>query len=110
MIIATRTLTLRDPKGEVRIPIRIQTPRPDGAAWMCGYEIEWPHGTWKSAAAGVDAVQALVLALQKIGTELYASEYHRSGRLMWGNPTQGYGFPLPGNARDMLKGDDARFF
>ncbi len=51
-----------------------------------------------------------MLALQKIGATLYASEYHKAGLLMWEKPGNGYGFPLPQNARDWLEGDDARFF
>lgn len=110
MIIATRVLLLREGERDLEVPIRIHAPREDGECWMCDYEIDWPHETWRRYAAGLDAVQALVLALQKIGTELYTSEYHQSGRLMWVDPSQGYGFPLPSNARDMLRGDDTRFF
>ena len=41
-----------------------------------------------------------------IGTHIYCSEYHRSGDLSWGEPGQGYGFPVPHTIRDVLIGDD----
>jgi hypothetical protein len=107
MPIATRRLRFRSPAGEVEIPIRVFGPkRHDDGAWSCAYEIGWPHGTWTSAGSGVDSVQAILLTLQKIGIEIYTSEYHASGKLMWEAPGRGYGFPVPPNARDLLIGDD----
>ena len=53
-------------------------------------------------------MQAVLLTMQKIGTEIYMSEYHKSGRLLWTAPGRGYGFPVPCNLRDLLIGDDAR--
>lgn len=58
------------------------------------------------SAGGVDAVQALELALKIIGAQLYASDHHASGRLMWEAPGKGYGFPVPTSMRDLLIGDD----
>lgn len=110
MLIATRILKLRDATTDIEIPIRIFAPEEDQGDWKCRYEIEWPEGTRASAAWGFDAVQALYLALQKIGTDLYVSGYHKSGNLMWDKPGNGYGFPVPHNARDWLEGDDAVFF
>jgi len=59
---------------------------------------------------GIDSAQAITLALQKIGTEIYFGDYHKSGNLFWESPGKGYGFPLPPSARDLLIGDDAKFF
>jgi hypothetical protein len=58
------------------------------------------------AAIGIDAIQAFELALRMIGTNLYTSDLHRSGRLMWLQPGQGYGFPVPNTLRDLLVGED----
>ena len=58
---------------------------------------------------GVDAVQALLFALQMIGAEVYTSSQHQSGRLEWLERGRGYGFPVPDNIRDLLVGDDKRF-
>ena len=64
------------------------------------------HG--KGFGGGRDAVQALLSAMQKIGMELYASEANKTGKLAW-DDWKGFGFPVPPNARDLLKGDDAKF-
>ena len=76
---------------------------------MCRYEIDWPEVTRKSFAAGLDSVQALHLALQKIGIDIYMSKHHESGALIWINPDDGYGFPVPKNGRDFLIGSDKTF-
>ena len=57
-------------------------------------------------AMGVDAVQALELALKMIGAFVYATDHHASGNLMWLEPGRGYGFPVTNNIRDLLIGDD----
>jgi hypothetical protein len=44
------------------------------------------------------------------GAEIYTSDPHRSGRLFWLEAGQGYGFPIASGLRDLLVGDDARFF
>jgi hypothetical protein len=62
------------------------------------------------AVFGVDAVQALELALRIIGAHIYASEHHKSGKLMWLEPGDGYGFPLTSGSRDLLIGNDKKFF
>jgi hypothetical protein len=41
---------------------------------------------------------------------LYSSSYHRSGKLMFGAPGSGYGFPVATTMRDLLQGDDAKYF
>ena len=109
MIVAERILRLRGAAGEVAVPVRIFAPERDGTAFRCRYEIGWPEGAAARTAAGVDAVQALVIALKLVGTELYTSEAHAAGRLRWEREGGGYGFPVPGTIRDLLVGDDARF-
>jgi hypothetical protein len=47
--------------------------------WICPYEIDWPRATKSHFAAGIDAMQALVLATRMVGAEIYASDYHKSG-------------------------------
>jgi uncharacterized protein DUF6968 len=106
VIIAHRRLILNGPSGEVEVPVRLFQPEEDGAAWICRYEIEWPSEKRSRYAAGVDSIQALMLALQLIGIEIYTSRYHRSRSLKWLEKYQGYGFPLSPNVRDLLEGDD----
>lgn len=110
MLMARRLLKLNGTTGQTEVPVRLFVPtQHESGAWLCPYEIGWPHRTWKSAGWGVDAVQAVLLTFQKVGVEIYTSEYHKSGRLIWEQPGKGYGFPVPHNVRDLLIGDDAVF-
>jgi hypothetical protein len=111
MVIASRSIAFQTANGSVNVPIRLHSPvETKEDAWTCRYEIDWPDGQWSMEAAGHDAVQAIVLALQMIGSELYTSDYHKSGKLIWERGGAGYGFPVPINLRDLMQGDDAEFF
>lgn len=110
MQIAGRSLTLFGATGNIEIPIRIFAPVQQGNACSCRYEIDWPEGRETMEAWGNDTVQALELALRMIGADLYTSSYHRSGKLMFRELGNGYGFPVTNTLRDMLVGDDKRFF
>jgi len=110
MLIATRTLEYVVEDGTaIPVPVSLYAPEKNENDWGCRYTIGWPNGIESRTAYGIDSVQALVLTLQSIGTSLYFSDYHKSGRLKWGDPNDGYGFPVPKNARDMLIGYDKRF-
>ena len=109
MIVASRSFKLRQQPSDIDVAVRILAPQPEQDHWSCGYEIEWPEGVRKGTAYGFDSMQALLFALQMIGAEAYTSEYHKSGALIWTEPQQGYGFPVPANLRDLLIGDDAKF-
>jgi len=109
MIVASRSLTLRQQEGSVAVEVRIFAPQPDQGQWSCAYEIDWPERTRKFAAHGADSMQALTLALSMIGSEIYTSNYHKSGSLSSADSWKGYGFPVPKNLRDLLIGDDAKY-
>jgi hypothetical protein len=109
MIIATRSLTLRKPEGDVEIPIRMFAPEKDGGAWKCLFEIDWPEGRLERYAMGEDAFQALHLSLEMIGIILYTSEHHEAGNLFFRGWNGGYGFPVVRTVRDLLIGDDAKY-
>jgi hypothetical protein len=110
MLIASRILTLRNGNDEIQIPVRIFAPeKSTRSSWICRYEIDWPGEKHKMEVGGVDSVQALVLALQLIGAEIYSSNYHKSGKLFFDAPGAGYGFPVVPTLRDMLKGDDVKY-
>jgi Domain of unknown function (DUF6968) len=109
MLIATRVLTVRDGETETKVPVRLFAPVHEGRSWGCRYEIDWPDRRKTVTARGVDSVQALWIALQMVGAELYTSAYHEAGTLVFDEPGRGYGFPVPANIRDMLVGDDARY-
>ncbi len=110
MMIASRMLTLVDGNNRVGIPIRIFAPyKSQNGSWFCRYEIDWPGEHNKMEIGGFDSTQALVLALQTIGAEIYSSNYHRSGKLYLDKPGEGYGFPVVPTLRDLLQGDDAKY-
>ena len=108
MQIANRTLKIRRRSvPDVTVAVRVFAPRCVGRVWSCRYEVDWPGSTRKRDISGFDSMQTLVLALQAIGTELYMSEHHQAGELVWEQEGRGYGFPVPDNIRDLLVGDDA---
>lgn len=107
--IAMRNLKIETSTGTIDVPVTIDAPQPDDRSWRCVYAIGWPELRWESAAYGVDAVQALDLAMRKIATELYMSQYHEAGTLRWERPGGGYGFPILKVSRDLLVGDDKEF-
>lgn len=110
MIIAERTLLLKGIRRDIEIPIRIHAPEKSASEWNCRFEIQWPEGKAERWGAGIDAVQSLVIAMQMIGAEIYASRHHQTGRLSWLAPGHGYGFPVANTIRDLLVGDDKNFF
>ena len=111
MLIASRLLTL-DVNGKTqRTEIRIFAPeRGQHGDWSCRYEVDWPDGTYRKDIWGLDPVQALVLALQEIGDDIYCSEYHRAGTIRWEKAGDGYGFPVSSTTRDLMVGADRRFY
>ena len=110
MIIATRSLVLRDDHRSIEVPIRIHAPEKDKVDWICRFEIGWPEGRVERWGGGIDAVQSLWIALQMIGAEIYTSQHHKAGRLAWLESDRGYGFPVSNNIRDLLVGDDKKYF
>ena len=111
MLIAGRTFEFSDGKIRHAVEVRIFKPeRVDDHEWKCEYEIGWPDATRRFAGHGIDSVQALNIALQMVGTEIYTSTYHRAGKLHYHKLPGGYGFPVAANCRDLLEGDDKEFF
>lgn len=111
MQIADRSLNLRTHSGVIKIPIRLFAPVKGAKdSWLCRYEIDWPEGRWAMEAGGLDAMQALYLAFCMIGSDIYTSNYHKAGQLYWETSGSGYGFPVPATLRDLLQGNDKRFF
>lgn len=103
-VIATRALTLRGDDGDKEIVIVIGKPRPfdGGTDFLCPYQIRGMERKKVTYAGGVDAVQALELALAKIGAELYTSEAAKSGKLRWdGGDAGDLGFPVPATLQDL---------
>ncbi len=107
MVIAQRTLYISRPDGDLPVTVDIHAPHEvEAYHWACDYEIGWPEGKRIYAGHGVDSVQALWIAMQMIGIELYTNEHHKAGRLYSERQKGGYGFPIAANCRDLLVGDD----
>ncbi len=104
-----RILHLTD-APDVSIPVRVYDPIRAAIDWSCRAEIDWPRTPWGRDVTGIDAVQALQLALCMIGTELYSSRWHATGKLIWLAPGDGYGFPVPQTISDLLVGQDRQQF
>lgn len=109
MVIGTRVLQVNGKAGAVEVPVTLYIPVEDDLGWGCRYDIGWPRKPRVSTVWGIDALQAVHLAMQKIASELYASPYHKRGLLSWRGQGAGYGFPITKNARDLLVGYDKEF-
>ena len=95
MIVANRELKLYQGRNDIGVRVRIFAPEQDGGAWSTKYEIDWPDGTRTGAAKGFDSVQSLLIAFNMIGAEIYASDYHKSGKLRWTSPETDMDFQSP---------------
>ena len=109
MLIATRVITLIQNLDKIPVEVRLFAPTKEEADWICRYEIDWPYAQRASFAAGLDSMQAVYLAQQKIGIDIYMSHYHAEGSIYWQTPKSGYGFPVPRNGRVFLVGEDKMF-
>jgi len=96
-VIATRKLELLGHGGNSAGPIFITIFRPEelpsSAGFSCSYSVRGLSTELSKECRGDDPVQALLLALTKIGTDLYTSPEAIAGRLRWlgdGN----LGFPV----------------
>jgi hypothetical protein len=97
VVIATRQLTL-DETQKVQVLIGKPEPLPDREDWYCPQQIVGIRSGRVKYATGVDAAQALVLALTMVGAELYCSAEYEAGPLSWdcGAVKDDLGSPRPG--------------
>lgn len=109
MILGTRSFSIHADGRPQTLEVRMYLPTGQGRAWSCSYEIDWPEDRYESEGWGVDALQAIHMAMQKIAKDLYASPYHKKGQLSWPGQGPGYGFPMAKNGRDLLVGNDKTF-
>ena len=106
MIIANRTLSYRSGASDIAVPVSIHAPVEGDRCWDCRFDINWPNGKVTQIVRGLDGVQALYLAMQRIAIELYGSEYHQAGTLLWQKAGTGYGFPTIKTSYGDLIGED----
>lgn len=106
MIVANRTLHYRDGASDIPIAVNIHAPAEAERCWECRFEIDWPDAKSSKVVRGIDGIQALYLAMQRIAEEVYGSAYHRNGALRWERPGSGYGFPAMKDSYGDLVGED----
>lgn len=64
--------------------IRFYTPaRVPGGEFQCRYSIGWPEREVCRYTCGEDGVQALMLAMRTVHSDLAESEAYKDGRLTW---------------------------
>jgi hypothetical protein len=88
-----------------KVYLRVGKPRPiPGSDYGCVYQIVWPSGPRTRLLYGVDALQALDLALQVAHLDLVHTIPYAEGRLTWEGS---YDLMLPVNnvVRDLIKKD-----
>jgi hypothetical protein len=105
IVIASREL---EAGGNKKITIKIGKPRRevDHESYFCPYQILGiGYDKLRRAAGGLDSIQAIQLAFQKIGIDLYILNKANNGALNWDGGEHGdLGFPLPDNILDILRG------
>ena len=89
------------------VSIQLEFPiEGDKGEFGCSFSIAWPEGPRTGIVFGCDAIQAIMLAMNMIAANLYASAYHKTGQLLWDKQGAGYGFPLTHGLKDLAQGDD----
>jgi len=64
--------------------VRFYTPyKAPGGEFRCRYSVGWPEREVRRYACGLDGVQALMLAMRTVHTELVESDAYKDGRLTW---------------------------
>ena len=106
--IAVRHYSLVEKGQRSDVTARIFKPErdPDGPNYRCRFQIEWPSDVKQFHAYGVDAIQALILALNLMGAYINTSQAVKKGKLVWLEPGGGFGLPVPRGIEDILQGDD----
>ena len=96
MVAARRMLWIEKEDGDpTGVPVDFAVPEDDRSAWCCEVRIGWPEGSEIHRICGVDAVQALELAMRFTGARLRVSRFHREGSLYFEQPGDDYRFPDP---------------
>jgi hypothetical protein len=102
-VIASRVLTVA---GRKTVTVLIGKPKKfrGGVDYYCAFQIVGIGDEIVRYSGGVDAVQALQLALMDIGTRLYTSDEAKAGTLSWnaGSTKGDLGFPVPNIIGNLL--------
>jgi uncharacterized protein DUF6968 len=86
--------------GEARVVLRLFVPEPSDKDYGCEYSIVWPDREQRRRIFGIDAVQALLLAMQMAHVDLLLSPESKAGQLTW-LEERDFGLPFsPGTRRE----------
>jgi len=71
---------------DTELVARFYTPaKAPGGEFQCQWSLEWPGRHVRRHACGEDGVQALMLAMRTVHSELVESDAYKAGRLaLWG--------------------------
>jgi Domain of unknown function (DUF6968) len=97
-IVARRELDVRDSDQKVIVDLARPYARPTGE-FGCPYRIACGQTVIQREIFGVDAFQALQLALRMISEHLYYDQELPIGRMYWLEPEGDIGFPTPPEIR-----------
>jgi hypothetical protein len=82
--------------GSRVLEVEIYAPVEDQGNYRCEYGLkEAGKPTRVSYAVGVDSLQALTLALQKLGVDIFLSDDAKEKELYWGDQNEDLGLLLP---------------
>ena len=100
-VVATRVLRLlggeTSPDKEAVVKIGKPQPFPDGRDYFCPYQITGLGDEKVRYFGGIDAIQALHLAIVAAGADVFALNELCGGRLRWDGDEHGdLGFPTQG--------------
>jgi hypothetical protein len=101
-IVARREFTIGK-RGKRRLDALVYAPVEDGADdFRCEYEIrEDGVVTTASQDYDVDSMQALILALRKLGADIMTSEHVMKKELYWNDHNDDLGLVLPKSLSDL---------
>lgn len=70
--------------GEDHVVVRFYRPSlASGGEHQCRWEIAWADRVQQRYACGVDGVQALMLAMKSVQSELMGSDLYKAGKLTY---------------------------
>ena len=70
--------------GDTIITARFPTPfLAPGGEYQCRWSIQWPDRLQQRHTCGIDGIQALLLAMRTVHTDLVLSGLYTSGRLTY---------------------------
>ena len=82
------------------VECRFSQPQRNGNDYRCQYTIDFPNKPKRSHAFGVDAVQALLLAMKKAHVDLLTACRHNGWHVTW-LEDENLGLPLDQELRDL---------